>query len=81
MDNGVLRKTALRKLLTGKSANVNIFLYLYSPYRCVITNFGRCMPSNTTRQFILTNMYGQHVSATAISHHQASHRKTYKQNT
>jgi hypothetical protein len=38
--------------------------------------FGSCMPSNTTHQFIVTNtLYGQHVSAIAISYHQASHRK------
>jgi hypothetical protein len=39
--------------------------------------FGRCMPSNTTRQFMIINtLYGQHVSAIAISHQQASHRNT-----
>jgi hypothetical protein len=41
----------------------NFYIYLYGPYRCVITKFGSCVPSNTTRQFIFTNtLYGQHVS-------------------
>jgi hypothetical protein len=55
-------------------------LYLCGPYRCVITKFGRFMLTNTIRQFIITNtLYGQHVSAIAISHHQASQRKTQTQ--
>jgi hypothetical protein len=53
-----------------------IILHLCGPYRCVITKFGSCLLSNTTRQYIITNtLYGQHVSAIAICHHQASHRK------
>jgi hypothetical protein len=47
-----------------------------------VSNFGRCILSDTTRQFIFTNtLYGQHVLAITISHHQASHRKAYEQNT
>jgi hypothetical protein len=44
--------------------------------------FRRFMPSNTTRQFIITTtLYEQHVSAILISHHQALHSKTHEQNT